>query len=204
MERKNNRTELVDLFQSQLNQLLKFGYPQEIIQELELKREEVLKLAETIDFPEDHLPFIPVIPEKVLSYRDQATFTSGLEFLKRTLDVRGKRHYLLAKFTNTYAPNFNNKPYYIIDVALVKSLELERYSKVNHEEGFAISIFNQKLILDGGVIAATACTWEGYETAIVHLTELEPGYHEYYTAVDWEVTNKFSKLYYGFCRHRVM
>lgn len=203
MENKISRAELRELFTSQINDLVKMGYPETIINELKSKESDLLDCSEKIDFLEGHIPFIPVVPERVLSYRNQASLMFGKSYLGRTLDVRGQRHYLLDKLNKTYAPNYSEKPYFIIDVALVADSELDGFRKINHEEGYAISVFKQGLIINGTVIAATACTWEGYETCIIHLALLEPGYGEYYIAADWGMTNQYLKVLYGFCRSRL-
>jgi|GEM_PF-2687677 len=205
MEHKISRVELRDLFRDQLNDLSRLGYPVEIINEFKLKETELLDKSEKINIPEGHLPFIPVVPESILSYRDQASFVSQMSYLKSTLDVRGQRYYLLDKCRNTYAPIFGSKPYYLIDVALVNDSKLSGYLKINHEEGFAIAAFKQELIMSKIVIAATACTWEGQETAIIHLDFLESGFGHRYTAADWGMVNTYSSDFvYGFCLHRLI
>ena len=204
MENKISRADLRALFFSQIKDLVKMGYSETIIDELKSKESVLLDCAEKIDFSEGHIPFIPVVPERILSYRDQASLISSMPHLGRTLDVRGQRHHLLAKLDKTYAPNYSENPYYIIDIALAPDSELDCFRKINHEEGFAIAGFKQELIAGGTSIAATACTWEGYETCLIHLAILEPGYGEYYIAADWELASFCNDLLYGFCRSRLI
>lgn len=204
MENKINRSELQELFISQINFLIRVGYPEKVINELKSKEAALLDCAGEIDFSEGHIPFIPVVPERVLSYRDQVSLIAEMPQIGRTLDVRSQRHQLLAKLNNTYAPNFSNNPYYIIDVALLVKSELDGFRKINHEEGFAIAGFKQELIAGGTSIAATACTWEGYETCMIHQAILEPGYGEYYISADWELASFCNDLVYGFCRSRLI
>ncbi|MEI6835757.1 MAG: hypothetical protein WCK59_02900 [Candidatus Falkowbacteria bacterium] len=204
MKKKVKRPELKDLFCDQINQLLKLGYPSEIISRFKSKETDLLDVCENLDFLEEQTPFMPVVPEKVLAYRDQASLVSKMPYLKNTLDVRGWRHHLLEKLQNTYIPNFSSQPYYLVGVVIAEEPELNGLLKINHEEGFAITALKPELLKHQRMLAATACDWEGDETAVIHLTVLEAGFNEYYIAADWRTAKRCQNLSYGFCQSRLI
>lgn len=190
------------LFFEQIANLLRMAYPKEIIDFLSSKEKELFELVSKIEFPEGRIAFIPVIPEKTLSYRDQAQLVSGISYLKSTLDVRGWRHTLLDDLNNTYIPTYSREPYYIIDVVLVHEKSLSGYQKVNHQEVFALASHNPGLLKSKKKVATTACDWEGMETAVLKYSSLESGYSDLFITADWE--NLTTDVEIAFCKSRLV
>lgn len=63
---EDRRRSLRELFDSQMKTLESRGCPGAIIEAFQAKRDEVLSMAVAMEMPEEHIPFIPVIPRSYL------------------------------------------------------------------------------------------------------------------------------------------
>lgn len=109
---------LIKLFDKQMNTLLERNCPQKIIDVFMSKKNAVIAQAMEIDIPDDHIPFIPVVPRTEVSLDDLMKMVrnrnlSGYSHLNAS-DIRNvvnmpKGNY----FTNIPLPK---KAYFILDV----------------------------------------------------------------------------------------
>ncbi|MEI6425912.1 MAG: hypothetical protein WCO66_01020 [Candidatus Absconditabacteria bacterium] len=193
------------LFSAQIQYLETLGYPAEILAKLYSYREQVMDAIAVGGVADGNISFIPVIPEKTLSFRKQASLISGDSGLEHRMDCASQGHYLLYSVgcNGAYTPTFSDQPYYIIDVNIGeelvdKDVKIEGYRNVNHQELMAIATWTD--VTKQYNICGMASYWDNTEWAVIEWQD--KGKFGSFPFCHWGSPNKDTHVL--LCRQRII
>ena len=139
------------LFDRQIQTLTDRGIPSDIVKKFQVQKPTVLKKAGEGPPTEEHIPFLPVIPDSFLSIEKQMTFVkNGTQ--------KGKSHLGTEKIST--AVQVPKEPYYIFNVedgramlgrspnSAVTGIINQDRSPLTVEEGIAIAIHKFDILSD--------------------------------------------------------